>query len=86
MREPMAAPKTTKYSAVVMTGVNRLVHKVRPKRASSKRQEAKTPRRLKAGMWMVYRKNKRYIHLKLKVTNSYSHPSFNRNGAQTSHL
>ena len=35
MREPMAAPNTTKYSEVVITGVTRLCHNVRLKRAIS---------------------------------------------------
>jgi hypothetical protein len=37
IRDPRAEPKTTKYKAVVMTGVIRLCHKVRFHRAISKR-------------------------------------------------
>ena len=37
MREPMAAPKTMKYSDVVITGATRLCQKVRLKRAISNR-------------------------------------------------
>ena len=37
MREPIAEPKTTKYSDVVMTGVTTLCRRVRMKRAISKR-------------------------------------------------
>jgi len=33
-----------------------------------------------------YRKNKRYINLKLKVPNNHSHSSFHGNGVQTGHL
>ena len=36
MREPIAAPNTTKYSDVVITGVTRLCQSVRRKRAISK--------------------------------------------------
>ncbi len=35
MREPIAAPKTTKYSDVEMTGVTMLCSSVRPVRAIS---------------------------------------------------
>jgi hypothetical protein len=37
MREPMAAPNTTKYSEVEITGDSRLCTSVRNQRASSKR-------------------------------------------------
>jgi hypothetical protein len=44
----MAAPKTTKYSEVVMTGVSRLWKSVRKARPISVRYSAQTPCPLKA--------------------------------------
>jgi hypothetical protein len=43
MREPMAAPNTTKYSDVVITGATTLCATVRQNRAISNRKIAHTP-------------------------------------------